>query len=162
MNSLLIGSDDFTDTLLGIAPTGFLLIDDGPIADAFLEHFPKAKLFAPTVHSFNPLKGMDYKLARDFADILYSASPQGENTLTVRNGRRALVKLLLANPTVQLDAITGNAADPAIAEALATVDDLLVSPVLRSVLCGGGEPFRFGRKQSVVARMVRHRRPQGA
>lgn len=155
MNSFLIGSNDFTGTLLGIAPPGFLLIDDGPIADAFLECFPKAKLFAPSVHSFNPLKGIDYKRARDFADILYSASPQGENTLTVRNGRRALVKLLLANTTGQLDGITGNASDPAIAEALATIDDLLVSPVLRSVLCGGGEPFRFGRKQSVVARLDR-------
>ena len=42
MNRFLIGSDDFTDTLLDTAPPGFLLIDDGPIADAFLDHFPKA------------------------------------------------------------------------------------------------------------------------
>lgn len=155
MNHLIIGTADHTETLLQLTRPGFLLIDDGELADAFLTHFPKAKLFEPTVHSFNPLNGLDYKRARDFADILYSASPQGENTLTVRNGKRALIQLLLANTTHRLDDIEGNRADPAEAEALATIDDLLVSPVLRSVLCGGGEPFRFGRKQSIVARIDR-------
>ena len=46
-------------------------------------------------HSFNPLTNIDYKKAREIADILYTVSPQGENTLTVRNGKRALLKMLL-------------------------------------------------------------------
>lgn len=148
-NHLLVGTADKTEQLLQFTRYGFLLIDDAP--DAFLEHFPRAKLFDPAVHSFNPLKGMDYKRARDFTDTLYTASPEGENTLTVRNGKRALMRLLLANPT-RLDKLTGNTTDSAQAEALATIDDLLLSPVLRRVLCN---PTNFSFKGSVVARLNR-------
>jgi hypothetical protein len=42
-----------------------------------------------------PLHNTDYKKARTIADVLYTISPQGENTLTVRNGKRALLKALL-------------------------------------------------------------------
>ncbi|WGS22487.1 MULTISPECIES: hypothetical protein [unclassified Bradyrhizobium] len=38
---------------------------------------------------------MDYKKSRTIADVLYTVTPQGENTLRVRNGKRALVKALL-------------------------------------------------------------------
>src|SRR4051812_11290987 len=98
MNHLLLGTGDKTPRLLKITKPGFLLIDDGPIADAFLASFKKVRVFDTSLHSFNPLKSLDYKRARDFVDTLYSASPQGENTLTVRNGRRALMRLLLAGP----------------------------------------------------------------
>ena len=100
MNKLLIGLADKTEQLLDTKP-GFLLIDDGPIADAFLHRFPEAKLFDPTKHSFNPLKGMTRKFARDFVDALYSYYPES-TTLTVRNGKRALARLIANNPT-QLD-----------------------------------------------------------
>jgi hypothetical protein len=149
MNALLIGNADKTERLLQIAQPPFLLIDDGPIADAFLETFPRAKLFDPTVHSFNPLRGMDYKRARDFAAAVYTASPQGENTLTVRNGKRALTRLLLDNPG-RLDHLKSSG--EADAEALATIEDLLLSPVLRRVLCN---PTNFSFKGSVVARIDR-------
>jgi hypothetical protein len=148
VNHLLIGTDDHTQRLLNISKPRFLLIDDGPIADAFLTQFPKARPFDPAVHSFDPLAGMDYPRARAFADALYAASPQGENTLTVRNGKRALAKLALAT-TARLDNITGDTKDPAIAEALATIDDALLSPVLRRVLCGNPN-FRFGEGTTVA------------
>jgi hypothetical protein len=149
MNHLLVGTADKTEHLLQLTRYGFLLIDDGPIADAFLARFPRAKLFDPTIHSFNPLRGMDYKRARDFAGALYTASPEGENTLTVRNGKRAMTRLLLNSPT-RLDRIVGE--DEADAEALATVDDVLLSPVLRRVFCN---PTNFSFKGSVVARIDR-------
>jgi hypothetical protein len=144
-NKLLIGNADKTAQLLQVPP-GFLLIDDGQIADAFLAHFARAKLFDVAEHSFNPLKGIDYKRARDFAAAVYTASPQGENTLTVRNGKRAMVKALLDNPS-RLDRLkTDNE------EVVATIDDLLLSPVLRQVLCN---PTNFSFKGSVVARLDR-------
>lgn len=133
MNHILIGTADKTQRLLDLAHPPFLLIDDGPIADAFFAHFPKAKLFDIHQHSFNPLRNINYKRARDFAAAIYTASPQGENTLTVRNGKRALASLLLE--TKRLDKLPRNERDPGTLEANNTIDDLLLSPVLRRVLC---------------------------
>jgi hypothetical protein len=62
------------------------------IADEVPEH-PKAKIFEPQAHSFNLFK-VDRKTARDLARALYTISPQGDNTLTVRNGGRALAQAL--------------------------------------------------------------------
>lgn len=92
--------------------------------------FAGARRFNPRNHSF--AIGRDAYSVRDFADILYS-SGEGQNTLTVRNGKRALSKLLKDNP-IPLHKLTGDTKDPAIAEALATVDDLLFSPVLKKTL----------------------------
>jgi hypothetical protein len=149
MNHLLLGTDDFTARLLDITRPGFLLIDDGPIADAFTGHFPHAKQFDIAQHSFNPLRGMDYKRARDFAQILYTASPEGKDTLTVRNGKRALARLVLADAT-RLDRIASD--DEKDTDALAAIDEVLFSPVLKSVLCN---PTNFSFKGSVIARMNR-------
>jgi hypothetical protein len=44
---------------------------------------PLGRLFDPAKHSFNPLRGITYKTARELADVLYTISPQGGNTLTV-------------------------------------------------------------------------------
>lgn len=151
VNHLLIGAADKTERLLEMTKPRFLLIDDGPIADCFLERFPKARLFDPAVHSFNPLAGMDYKRARDFAETIYSASPGGRDTLTVRNGKRALVRILLAHRgslgTLQA---SEDAEDDADKEALAMIEDLLISPVLRGVLCASGKPFKFGEGTTVA------------
>ena len=68
-NHLRIGSADKTQRLLELADRNFLLIDDGPIADAFLEHRP-ARLFDIQKHSFNPLRRIDYRRAREFAEAL--------------------------------------------------------------------------------------------
>jgi hypothetical protein len=155
MNKLAIGLEGKSLHFLP-AKQGFLLIDDGPLIDIFLERYPRAKLFDPTVHSFNPLKGIDYRRARDLAAAVYTASPQGENTLTVRNGKRALTKLLLAN-TTRLDRLEIDIADPGEVEARATIDDLLLSPVLTNVLCKTTNfSFRGGNPpSSVVAKIDR-------
>jgi hypothetical protein len=150
MNQLLIGIADKTERFIQLTKQPFLLLDDGPIADAFLASFPRAKLFDPAQHSFNPLKDIDYKRARDFAAAVYTASPQGENTLTVRNGKRSLAKMLLG--ATRLDELP-TTTDAGGIEAQETIDDLLLSPVLRSVLCKGKQfPLNRG---SVVARLNR-------
>lgn len=148
MNHLLIGTADKTERLLALAPQHFLLIDDGPIAEAFLK-LPRAKLFDIKEHSFNPLAGIDYKRARDIAAAIYTASPEGRETLTVRNGKRSLSRLLLQNPK-RLDKLKSD--EERDLEALATVDDLLLSPVLRRVLCGNPN---FAMKGRVVLKLDR-------
>src|ERR1700709_1941720 len=79
----------------------------------------RARIFDPAKHSFNPLKGIDYRKARALADVLYTAYPQGESTLTVRNGKRALLKALLLAP--RLDKVEGEE------EVMGMIGDLLQS-----------------------------------
>lgn len=149
VNHLYLGSDK--SDILDHAEPGALLIDDGPLVEPFVQKF-RAKVFDPAKHSFNPLAGIDHKRARDIARAIYSADPEaGKSTLTVRNGRRALAPMLLA--ARRLDKLTGDTKDPAIAEALGTVDDILFSPVVRQVLCGKPN-FRSG-KASIVAKLDR-------
>jgi hypothetical protein len=98
---------------------GFLLIDDE------VRDIPRSRIFDPPKHCFNPLKNLEYKKARELAELLYTISPQGENTLTVRNGKRALLKALLEAD--RLDEVEGDE------EVSGMVGDLLASPVLRRV-----------------------------
>jgi hypothetical protein len=91
MNKIIIGLADKTEALY--TKQGFLLIDDGPICDAFLKRFKRAKEFDPHKHSFNPLSGMTYRKARDLVSVFYGS--EGKDTLTVRNGKRALTRMLM-------------------------------------------------------------------
>jgi hypothetical protein len=83
MNKLYVGFSKEIELPKG----SFLFIDEVP------EH-PKVNVFDPLGDSFNPLRNIDKKKARESADVLYTVSGQGENTLTVRNGRRALATTL--------------------------------------------------------------------
>lgn len=127
---LLLGTADHTDAYLSEARPPFLFVGGDPLAAAFAKHFPDARKFNPRHHSFAIER--DAYAVRDFAEILYS-SGEGQNTLTVRNGKRALARLLVDN-TVALRNIAGDRKDPAVAEALATLEDLLFSPALKRVL----------------------------
>lgn len=106
----------------------------------------RARVFDPAKHSFNPLKGIDYRKARAIADALYTASPQGENTLTVRNGKRALLKALLS--ATRLDKIEGDE------EVTGMIGDLLQSPVLKNVLCNATN-FSFSPNSLILAKLNR-------
>ena len=116
MNELHIGFSKNIELPKG----GFLYIDDE------LPDHP-GRVFDPLRHSLNPLKDIDERRARELADVLYTTTPQGENTLTVRNGRRALLKAFLS--ARRLDKIDGDE------EVQGMISDLLISPVLKSVLC---------------------------
>src|ERR1700710_748077 len=125
-------------------PTRGLFIHDN------VPDIPRARIFDPAKHSFNPLKNIDYRKARALADVLYAASPQGDNTLTVRNGRRALVKMLPKSPRLEQPNPTGHIGDE---EALAMIEDLLQSPILKSVLCGTANQFSFNPNSLILAKI---------
>jgi len=107
----------------------------------------RARVFDYRCHSINPLRNISYKKAREIADVLYTISPQGENTLTVRNGRRALLKALLSAD--RLDRIQSDDE-----EVRGLIDDILVSPVLRSVLCRP-QNFSLNPRSVILARLNR-------
>jgi len=92
------------------------------------------------------LKGIEYKRARELAELFYTISPQGDNTLTVRNGKRAMLRVLIKAD--RLDHVKGDE------EVSALIDDLLVSPVLRRVLCNPTN-FSFNPNSIILARIDR-------
>jgi hypothetical protein len=95
VNKLHVGFNKEVDLPKG----GYIYIaDDVPIVS-------RASIFDPLKHSFNPLKSLTYKKAREIAEILYTVSPQGENTLTVRNGKRALLKMLMEDPNALISCL---------------------------------------------------------
>jgi hypothetical protein len=136
MNKLYVGLTKNIDLPRG----GFLFIADE------VPEIPRSRVFDPAKHCFDPLKGITYKKARELADVLYTISPQGENTLTVRNGKRELLRCLLEGK--RLDKIGGNE------EVREMVKDLLVSPVLRRVLCSPTN-FSFKTGSIILARINR-------
>jgi hypothetical protein len=127
MNILSVGLDKAP--LLKHLPSRFLLIDDGSFIDRI--NLPRAKVFDVLQHSFDPLRRIDHKKARELADLFYAADPGGENTLTVRDGKRALTKLLLSGQP--LDRITGDRTEKPVLEALGVLENALLSPVLRNI-----------------------------
>lgn len=145
MNSLSVG---FSAVIHPPKGGSLFIADEVP-------QIPRARVFDPLKHCFNPLKNIEYKKAREVADILYTVSPQGENTLTVRNGKRTLLRMLLegAGRLDKLERDYGKA-DVGPLEALATVDDVLVSPVLRRVLCNPTN-FSFNPNSTILARINR-------
>jgi hypothetical protein len=127
---------------------GYLFIDDE------VRDVSRSRVFDPMKHCFNPLKGIDYKKARELADVLYTVYPQGENTLTVRNGKRALLRMLLEGHE-RLDKLPpAEKGDAGALEAMETVGDVLVSPVLRRVLCNPTN-FSFNPNSRIFARINR-------
>lgn len=142
LNKLYIGFQKNIELPQG----GFLYIDDEVPA------VPRSRIFDPAKHFFNPLKHIEYKKAREIADILYTVSPQGESTLTVRNGKRALLAMLLEGKE-RLDKL-GEGSGAGAIEAAETVNDVLVSPVLRRVLCNPTN-FSFNPRSIILARVNR-------
>ena len=137
MNSLSIG---FFKSVTPPPKGGYLFLDDE------VPEVPRARVFDPATHSFNPLTGIDYKRAREIAELLYTISPQGDSTLTVRNGKRAMLKALLH--TDRLDRVEGDD------EVRGLIDDLLMSPVLKRVLCNPTN-FSFNPRSIILAKIDR-------
>jgi hypothetical protein len=108
-----------------------------------LPEWRRPSIFDLLKHGFNPLENIEYKKARELAEVLYTISPQGEHTLTVRNGKRALLKALLR--TDSLDKIRpssfGRKKSPPAEELEAMIEDMLASPVFRKVLCESPQFF---------------------
>lgn len=146
MRKLVLGLGDKSE--LADTEQPFLLIDDGPLCDVFLERFKKAKLFDWNTHGLNPLPA-DYRRARDLASIFYGS--EGRDTLTVRNGKRALTRKLVSGR--RLEKIPFNNGDDE-KEARSLIEDMLQSPVLKKAF--SKQPPRGLRSgASVVARINR-------
>jgi hypothetical protein len=157
MNQLFVGLTKQVDP-----PTRGLFIHDE------VPDIPRARIFDPAEHSFNPLKEMDYKKARQLAEVLYTIYPQGSDTLTVRGGRRGLAKSLqefdrLDKLEAKLwkkvqahnqDKKNNEPLSPVEAEVLGIVSDILLSPVLKRILCS---PANFSIKPNsfILARLNR-------
>lgn len=119
---------------------GFLwLSDEAP-------DFPCTRIFDPALDSFNPLKDIDYKRARSIANVLYALYPQGENTLTVRNGKRDMLQALLKSTS--FSDVQGSE------EVMGFMSDFLASPLLTRVLCQPTN-FSFNPRSRIVARINR-------
>lgn len=149
MNKLVVGADK--SPILENISENFLIVDDGPIIEQF--HLPKRRKiteFDISKNSFNPLRGMDHHKARNLASVFYAADPGGDDTLTVRNGKRSLAKLLIG--ATRLDKISGDMKDPAMAEALGLLESVLFSPVLKNVLL---KPTSFSFKGTILVRLDR-------
>lgn len=94
---------------------------------------PKAKIFDRVHRSFNPLQDIDKKKARELADALYTASPQGGATLTVRNGRRALARGLAE--ATRLDKVSVHSPIKGVAEEVEGMpEELLFTDVVPNVV----------------------------
>jgi hypothetical protein len=136
MNKLYVGFSRNVEL-----PTGGCLLIDDEVRDV-----PRARIFYPAQHSFNPLKDIDYKTAREISEVLYAVYPQGENTLTVRNGKRELLKGLLE--AKRLDKVRGDE------EVEGLIEDIVTSPILRRVLCRPTN-FSFNPNSVIFARINR-------
>ena len=149
MNILLIGADK-SQLLPHIPNDNFLLIDDGPLSEIVSETNRTIRHFNPEKHSFNFLKNITPQKARDLANVFYASDPGGENTLTVRNGKRALAKLL--KNAKKFDRITGDEKDPAIVEALGLLDSVLFTDQVRNVLV---KRANFSLTGTIIAKLDR-------
>jgi hypothetical protein len=137
MNKMYVGFSKNIELPKG----GFLLIDDE------VRDIPRSRVFDPLKHSFNPLKDIAYKEARELAEVLYTVHPQGEQTLTVRNGKRAMLPALLKAKRFDKMGANGEEVD-------GIVSDLLASPVLRRVFCSSAK-FNFNPNTPIQARLNR-------
>lgn len=110
---------------------------------------PLARVFDPRTHSLDVFKGMTPRRARELAELLYTAVPEGQNTLTVRNGKRNLAPILR-----DAKSFTGalTAADD---EARAMLEDLLFTPELRKPLTGANRIFKMHEHSLILARLNR-------
>ena len=126
----------------------FLYIDDD------VPPHPKAKVFDPLKDGFNPLRGIDKKSARDLAAVLYTLPSEAPNTLTVRNGRRALAKAFAG--ATRLDDIEVESKIKGVKEEVeGMLEELLFTDLMRTVLCGENDFAFTGKNAKVFARINR-------
>lgn len=146
MNLLLVGRDKVLPPL----DPPFLLIDDE--IDLPIPKNRKVTVLDFTKHSFNPLRGMDYKKAREFISVLDAVFPEGENTLTKKTSNFVLLNALLSKTTRLDKLIRPNKKDASVTDAYQKIQTLLFSPVLDRVLC---RPTNFSFDGTILARLNR-------
>jgi hypothetical protein len=154
MNEIFVGADKtaLIESIDFSSP--FLFIDDGSLIDAFaIRQRRKVVRFDVEKHHFNPLRGMDYRRAREFVSVLDAVFPEGADTLTKKNANFELLKALLDEPTYLHKLIDEpDKKDAGKQDAYQKIQTILLSPVLNSVLC---KAINFSLKGVVLARLDR-------
>src|ERR1700690_1747043 len=84
---------------LDLPEGGYLMIDDE------VRDIPRARVFDPKLHNFNPLKDLDYRKACDFLDTLDILFSRGESTLTKDTGLDFIGDALEEHPRTLADLI---------------------------------------------------------
>lgn len=149
MNQLHVGTRKHFNDI----PVPFLLIDDGEVIDALdIPARRKATVLDFNKHSFNPLKDMTYRKAREFVAVLDAVFPEGESTLTKKTSNFVLLSALLGKPKRLDKLIRPSRNDPGQNDAWQKIQTLLLSPVLERVLC---RPTNFSFDGIILARLNR-------
>ncbi len=149
MNILTVGFDK-RPILERVPNDNFLLIDDGPIADAVATSKRTVRVLDLDKDTFDPLKDMDYRKARDFIAVLDGTFPEGENTLTRATARWQILEALRSEPASLSQLLPPKKKENAYAHQL--IDQLLYSPVLERVLNHG---HNLSLKGTIIARLNR-------
>lgn len=151
MNALIVGSNK--RKILHDLPDRFLFIDDGSLASDL--QIPKRRavtFFDVATHSFNPLKDMDYRRAREFLGVLDAVFPEGQGTLTARRSRFQILEALLSKPH-SLARLISDTKDTE--DAYQKIQMLLMSPVLKNVLTTPTGPSTLNFNRTIVAKLDR-------
>lgn len=146
MNKLFVG----TDRNIELPTGGYLYIHDQVPT---LSEWHTPRYFDPKIHSIDLLNGMDYPRACDFIDALTASMPGGENTLTKEEAGVILLEALMSKPA-SLETMIEESRDPMREKARRMIRRLLLSPVLRKVLCGTPN-FSFNANSANLARINR-------
>lgn len=147
MNLLVVGTDK--SELVKHLPDHFLFIGDK--ADFPVPKRVKVTRLNLSTHSYNPLKGMNYKKARDFISILDAVFPEGANTLTKKSSNFEILKALLSKPQT-LERLIPRGTDAGTLDAYQKIQTILLSPVLRHFLTN---PTNFSFKGTILAELDR-------
>lgn len=129
VNTLFVGSDDFTADIRGRLERPYLLIADRKPVGI------RGQVFDYEKHGIDLLRGMNYRRACDFVSLIDAAFPEGATTLTRKNATFELFTALLDKP-ISLETLIPEGDDPALRDARQKIERLLMSPVLNKVLGG--------------------------
>lgn len=105
------------------------------IADELPEFPPKYRrnIFDPAHDHIDPLKGMNYRKACEFLELLRAAFPGGETTLTKEAAEHIILESLLDKP-VSLKGMIEESKDAMREKSRRMIERLFLSPVLSKVL----------------------------
>lgn len=132
-------------------PKGGLLFIHDEVPD-----IPRARVFDPKVHSFNPLDKIDYRKASGIVETFDTLFPRGDSTLTKDTGLDYIAEALEGKPGSLEDLIPrpDKGASTGHIWAYGKVRRLLRSPVLKDMLCKPTN-FSFKAGSTILARVNR-------
>jgi hypothetical protein len=116
--------------------------------------FPKARIFDPTAHSFNPLARLDYRKASIIVEIFDALFDRGNSTLTKDTGLDFIAEALEKKPRFLYDLIPRPDKKDSTGHiwAYGKVQRILRSPILKTVLCRKPN-FNLNRNSVILAKL---------